>query len=142
MKQQYWRINLVLCWGDPPWKLFSYLDAYWKNIEWLVKIFIWCLLIYRKHMKWSIKGLCGGFWKRKRVFLKYIKLIKDLYDESVASMRWRHHKWVSYHDRLASRIHIKPISLCISNEWAHWISSRGSPLVYAVCRWYSFSGSK
>ncbi len=30
---------------------------------------------------------CGGLWKRKRVPLKYIKLIKDMYNKTVTSVR-------------------------------------------------------
>ena len=34
----------------------------------------------------SLEGLRGGFWKKKRVPLKYIKFIKDMYDGAVTSV--------------------------------------------------------
>jgi hypothetical protein len=35
----------------------------------------------------SLERLCGGFWKRKYVPLKYIKLITDIYDRAITSVR-------------------------------------------------------
>jgi hypothetical protein len=78
MRQQYWRINMVLARGDLLWKLKIF-----KVHEDLRIIFIDLGKIYNRVRREVMQMVL----EKKRVSLKYIKLIKDTYDKDVTSVK-------------------------------------------------------
>ena len=114
MKQQYQRINLVLCQDDLPCELFTQtsMEKYREERKDLHMVFIDLEKAYdrvpREVMWWILE--------MKEVPQKYIELIQVMYNQAITSVRTSYGITSEFPITIgfASRINIKPTSLCTS----------------------------